>query len=251
MFAHQGFPIHWMDVALPAGPRRRRGSSCSRGSCAAGRCCRSTIRSSRRRSRMTPTEPHWMSPPCRRASWTTRTSRTSTATSTSARSSAFGAGARWSWWPSAFLRCGGCSACSTARRPRNDPERVAARDCRRPGRAAVRRRGLQTNEPGGPEEVPRRTEAKTLDGYGWVDQSGGRRAHADRRGEEAAAEARTAGRGRSSADPRTARTRRDGRIVRRTTSAPDSADQSSPAHRPRREPHGHAASAGEASAGGL
>ena len=39
-----------------SGLARRVVRSCSRAICAAGRCCRSTIRSSRRRSRMTPTD---------------------------------------------------------------------------------------------------------------------------------------------------------------------------------------------------
>ena len=56
-FAHDGFPIHWMDVAIPARPRRGlavplRAHLRSRRADAAQRSV-----SSRRRSRMTPTNP--------------------------------------------------------------------------------------------------------------------------------------------------------------------------------------------------
>ena len=62
---HRAFPSAW----------RVSGCSCLRGSCAVERCCRPTIRTSRRRSRMSHTEtPHDDS----RMAWTSRTSRTST-----------------------------------------------------------------------------------------------------------------------------------------------------------------------------
>ena len=73
----QGFPIHWMDIALPVGLAGVWLFLFARQSAAAGRCCRSTIRSSRRRSRMTPTDDpaRRTTTPMRRC--TTRTLRTS------------------------------------------------------------------------------------------------------------------------------------------------------------------------------
>ena len=57
MFGHDRFPHPLDGYRAAGGPRWACGCSCSHASCAAGRCCRSTIRSSRRRSRMTPTDP--------------------------------------------------------------------------------------------------------------------------------------------------------------------------------------------------